>query len=96
MIFVSRRRDRVGFRRDFTSENHLLAPLWFALKSRLLRQFSRIKNLGFLGACYQYPDTLAATTDHATQTGRHSVPGSPLSKANSPTSPSISMIALVR
>jgi hypothetical protein len=24
---------------EFSSENHLLAPLWFALKSRLLRQF---------------------------------------------------------
>ena len=39
MIFISRRRDRVGFWRDFSSENHLLAPLWFALKTRLLRQF---------------------------------------------------------
>jgi hypothetical protein len=25
---------------EFSSENHLLAPLWFALKSRLLGQFS--------------------------------------------------------
>lgn len=36
---VSRGRIHGGFQRDFTSENHLLAPLWFALKSRLLRQF---------------------------------------------------------
>ena len=76
-------------------ENHW-AERSRGFESLPLRQFSRIKNLGFLGACYQYPDTLAATTDHATQTGRHSVPGSPLSKANSPTSPSNSMIALVR
>ncbi len=38
---VSWRRVRSGSRRDFTSENHLLAPLWFALKSLLLRQFFR-------------------------------------------------------
>jgi hypothetical protein len=25
---------------EFSSGNHLLAPLWFALKSRLLRHFS--------------------------------------------------------
>lgn len=45
MIFVSMRRDSVGFRRDFTSENDLLAPLWFALKSSLLPQFYDIRDL---------------------------------------------------
>ena len=45
MIFVSMRRDSVGFRRNFTSENDLLAPISFLLKSSLLRQFYDIRDL---------------------------------------------------